>query len=282
MRMPAQRNFKTKEIVPIKFNGQGIMIDSLNGDLLLTAMLTAGVSGAGVVSGAGTSATEEIPSASVAEIGMKVIIRADECAAHADTLIESLSSSSWSEILDTPTAKENIFNFHGRFAEEIEKNMKNTMELLQKNKIIPNVYLFMWNGNIHSRKLPVMVATFGEIDRSMLQNVPPSRIILGVPEDGCDDRGFSNRVKGAWVIVKRGGCSFVDKARNVQKVGGTAIIILNTRKKPYLFEMPMGPEGAPDVKIPVFMIPYDSEEEIKFLISNGMSGGNILARVHVL
>ena len=43
MRMPAQRNFKTKEIVPIKFNGQGIMIDSLNGDLLLTAMLTAGV-----------------------------------------------------------------------------------------------------------------------------------------------------------------------------------------------------------------------------------------------
>ena len=84
------------------------------------------------------------------------------------------------------------------------------------------------------------------------------------------------------MIVKRGGCSFVDKARNVQKVGGTAIIVLNTRKKPYLFEMPMGPEGAPDVKIPVFMIPYDSEEEIQFLISNGMSGGNILARVHVL
>jgi hypothetical protein len=224
MRMPAQRNFKTKELVPIDFEGQAVMIDSKNGDLLLAAMLTAG---------------ETESSGSVDEFGLKVVLRADECSAHADTMTQSFSS--WTDALDTP--KENIFDFHGRFAEEIERNKKITIELLSKQKITPNVYLFMWNGNIHSRRLPVMIAKFGEIDRSVLQKEPPSRIIFGIPDDGCDDRGFSNRVKGAWVIVKRGGCSFVDKARTVQKVGGTAIVVLNTRKKPYLFEMPMGPEG---------------------------------------
>ena len=131
----------------------------------------------------------------------------------------------------------------------------------------------------YSRELPVAVGGFGEMDRKKLNEIAPSRIVMGVPEDGCDEKGFSNNVKGAWVIVKRGGCSFLEKARTIQRVGGILGILLNTRKKPYLFEMPHG-EGANDVTIPFVMLPYDSEEEIAFMKRE--SGGHLLGRLNIL
>ena len=77
----------------------------------------------------------------------------------------------------------------------------------------------------------------------------------------------------------------MEKARNIQKVGGTAGLLLNTRKKPYLFEMPVGPEGGNGgIEIPFLMVPFDGEVELNFMLQKSASGGGggVLGRVNIL
>ena len=260
IRMPAKRNFKTKEIIPINFNGHAVMIDSMNGALLHTSILT------------GSTPTKQL------FLNMQGIFKTNECISH--QLEMFATPSIWMKKIDQTTELQKNKNIkftdtQGNTRDVVKDNEK-SLAMIEKSNVVPDGHLIMWNGNKHSRTLPVVIAGFGEIDYQKLIHLPPSRVILGIPEDGCDDKGFSNSVKGAWVIVKRGGCSFVEKVRNIQNVGGTAALIINTRKKPYLFEMPMGPEGAPDLIIPVLQIPMDSVMEIEYMKYEGV---NILGRV---
>ena len=138
-----------------------------------------------------------------------------------------------------------------------------TMSLLKANTNLKiDGELFLWNGFDHARPLPFKVADFGLTQISELRSLHPSRTVKGNPFDGCDEKGFNVNVRGAFVILERGSCSFVDKVMNVQRVGGIMAIIVNTRKKPYLFSLPKGPNGAHGVHIPAIMIGHDSAEEI--------------------
>ena len=235
--------------MPIDFKGQAILINAMNGALIHTSM----------VSGSTPEQT----------FAMSGVLRSAECLKFnvPTTWVDSIHGLNG---IDDST----------RNLETVTKAVENTKSLLiQHNIDSPDGYLYMWNGRTYSRELPVAVGGFGEMDRKKLNEIAPSRIVMGVPEDGCDEKGFSNNVKGAWVIVKRGGCSFLEKARTIQRVGGIMGILLNTRKKPYLFEMPQG-EGANDVTIPFIMLPYDSEEEIAFMKRE--SGGHLLGRLNIL
>ena len=56
-----------------------------------------------------------------------------------------------------------------------------------------------------------------------------------------------------FVLVNRGGCRLVDKARNVQVSGGIGIVVINSKNKP-LIHMPRGELGTDDIEIGVGMV----------------------------
>ncbi|CAJ1069260.1 protease-associated domain-containing protein 1-like [Xyrichtys novacula] len=45
------------------------------------------------------------------------------------------------------------------------------------------------------------------------------------PTDGCTDLEDKEIIQGQVILVERGGCSFVQKARNVEEAGGKAVLI---------------------------------------------------------
>jgi hypothetical protein len=54
---------------------------------------------------------------------------------------------------------------------------------------------------------------------------PPTSLLLADPLDACDI--LLDIAPGAVVLAERGNCSFVDKALNVQKAGGSAMMLFN-------------------------------------------------------
>lgn len=66
---------------------------------------------------------------------------------------------------------------------------------------------------------------------------------LSNPADGCTE--LQTQVHGMWAVVERGGCSFVEKVRNVQRAGAVGVIVLNNEHG--LVHMPAGelPIAAP-------------------------------------
>lgn len=62
-----------------------------------------------------------------------------------------------------------------------------------------------------------------------LSNKTPSRqIVLANPIDGCSSLK-NNNIKGNFVLVQRGGCSFASKAKNVEAHGAAAIVNINNQ-----------------------------------------------------
>ncbi len=248
IRMPAQKNFKTKELLPMDFGGQALMIGLEDGLLINTAL----------------DAWKTMD-------GPRVLLRAAlesfECEGAAGLVAAGGTQPPW------PQAAALLAIEHreavAAAAEAATKRLAST-----STKVTGEVIL--WNGDVHSRPLAMAVADFGLTDPTALAKLRPSRVIIGHPFDGCDEKGFSSNVRGAWVVVERGSCSFVDKVRNVQQVGGTMAIVINTRKKPVLFPMPRGPEGAQDVTIPAIMLAADAAAEITQRLAPNMVG-----RLHV-
>ena len=80
----------------------------------------------------------------------------------------------------------------------------------------------------------------------------PYRVVLGHPISGCDVEGFKVQVRDSVVVVERGNCPFINKARNIQRSGGKGMILVDTRKKK-LTRMPGG-DNHEDVKLPSLMV----------------------------
>ncbi|XP_020499548.1 protease-associated domain-containing protein 1 [Labrus bergylta] len=50
-------------------------------------------------------------------------------------------------------------------------------------------------------------------------------LVPAEPADGCTDLEDTEMIQGQVILVERGGCSFVQKARNVEEAGGKAVLI---------------------------------------------------------
>lgn len=136
--------------------------------------------------------------------------------------------------------------------------------------------LHVWNGQ-RIESFDIMLAQFGH---GWSHN--PVRIVIGNPLSGCDERGFSVNVQNSIVIVERGECSFVDKARLIQKVGGIGMVCVNSMKRPRLLMMPAGPDGATDVRIGGLMIESGAMDTLKNMLAETPNGkGTMIARVQV-
>ncbi len=78
------------------------------------------------------------------------------------------------------------------------------------------------------------------------------RLVTADSLNGCDSRQHGPTARGAIIIVRRGGCSFTDKAISAAKVGGKGVIIVNTDDS--IMRMPAA-KGLAPIKIEAAM--YD-------------------------
>ena len=106
----------------------------------------------------------------------------------------------------------------------------------------------------------------------------PVRAVIGDPITACDEKGFANNIRGAYVILQRGGCSFEEKARKVQQTGGRGMIVVDNRRgepKP----MTPGDSGAKDIKIPCVMVKKGSLAEMQSIEAMSHAGNNMVGRM---
>eukprot|EP00605_Chrysophyceae_sp_TOSAG23-4_P000877 GSChrysophyteH1.ASY1.ANO1.968.1 assembled CDS len=82
----------------------------------------------------------------------------------------------------------------------------------------------------------------------------PLNLVMAQPPFGCDPAEYTVRVTGkAVAILRGGGCSFGIKVINAQKLGATAVVIVNTDDAKTLRLMAL-PDEVPMIDIPCIMI----------------------------
>jgi hypothetical protein len=119
----------------------------------------------------------------------------------------------------------------------------------------PRMQMFVWNvrssrfleGVAPARpRVPVATAEFGAASYDLTAEVAGVDDGVGVPDDACEAFPAAAVFPGRIALVARGGCLFVDKARNVQAAGASAMVVVN--------DVPGGPISmsgtAPDVAMP--------------------------------
>lgn len=84
------------------------------------------------------------------------------------------------------------------------------------------------------------------------------KIVYAEPFRLCSKLKLSNEeIKGKIMIVERGDCTFVDKARKAQEAGAIAVIVADNVPGSSASDQPMfamSGDGKDDVKIPVVFI----------------------------
>lgn len=97
--------------------------------------------------------------------------------------------------------------------------------------------------------LPFVRAEFGQ-----RPSCKPLKIITASPSNACGAFSNERSMRGRYVLVDRGMCTFLDKASNVQAAGGVGMILLNDAGKAEV--MPNDPEDdrSSQVVIPSIMI----------------------------
>ncbi len=84
------------------------------------------------------------------------------------------------------------------------------------------------------------------------------------------------------VLVDRGNCSFVTKARNIQKIGGQIALIINHEQN-FKDILAISDDGSgSDVEITAILIPEKEGEVIKNFFNRNKDNHNILKEVNIL
>ena len=82
-------------------------------------------------------------------------------------------------------------------------------------------------------------------------------------------------------MIDRGSCTFVTKARNVQKIGGSLALIIDNRDE-NIENVIMSDDGTgSDIIIPTIMISKEDGEKIKEFMKRNKNDYNVLASLVV-
>jgi hypothetical protein len=83
------------------------------------------------------------------------------------------------------------------------------------------------------------------------------------------------------VMVDRGSCSFVTKARNVEKIGGALALVVNNKQED-LDQVLMADDGTgADIFIPTIMISQEDGDKIKEFFRKNKNDGPVLSNIVV-
>ncbi|KAK3921243.1 ER degradation-enhancing alpha-mannosidase-like protein 3 [Frankliniella fusca] len=107
--------------------------------------------------------------------------------------------------------------------------------------------------------IPAGPAHFGKILRLPSDKVT-AKVGVALPVRGCETLNWPQMLSGRIVILERGDCMFVEKARRIQKAGAVAGIVIDhtvgtSVTKSTMFAM--SGDGVDDVSIPMAFLFYD-------------------------
>ncbi|KAL7292134.1 hypothetical protein TKK_0014209 [Trichogramma kaykai] len=141
----------------------------------------------------------------------------------------------------------------------------------QQLETVPMLVTYVKPGTQQKVSLMAGPAHFGP---DLKNQVLSAKVVLANPSLGCEDIGNAEDVKGAIVVVDRGNCMFIDKARKIQKAGGIAGIVLDNvlgssiRNSP-LFAMSGDGKPVEDVTIPfVFLYSVEASQLLEAIVSS--------------
>lgn len=103
------------------------------------------------------------------------------------------------------------------------------------------------------------------------ENSIHQKIVYANPLKLCSDLLNANEVKDRIIIVERGECTFVDKARKAQEASAVAVIVIDNVPGSSSKESPMfamSGDGVKDVTIPVVFIFQKDAEVLHAAIKN--------------
>mmetsp|Transcript_24738 Transcript_24738/g.32304 ORF Transcript_24738/g.32304 Transcript_24738/m.32304 type:complete len:591 (-) Transcript_24738:267-2039(-) len=104
------------------------------------------------------------------------------------------------------------------------------------------------------------------------------KIAIANPKDACQP--LENKVKGMYVLVNRGHCSFSVKAEMVQGGDGAGMILVNSKHSGPEFPMQLDQAHQPgQITIPAVMISKESAREIKVLMKHHKYHGGVKGRL---
>jgi len=123
------------------------------------------------------------------------------------------------------------------------------------------------NTNHPERLYSHLTATFGP---RVSENGMSAQLLMGKPLDLCTYNANLTAYQvthqfGFGLIVRRGGCTFIDKAKNAQSYGAKFLIIANNEND--LIRMGIPPESEDDISVPVVCVSDDSFTRLNMSLS---------------
>ncbi|XP_023547965.1 signal peptide peptidase-like 4 isoform X1 [Cucurbita pepo subsp. pepo] len=125
-----------------------------------------------------------------------------------------------------------------------------------------------WINGIEATEYVGVGARFGPTLESKEKHATHTRVALADPPDCCSTP--KNRLAGEVILVRRGNCSFTDKANIAENANASAILIINNSKE--LFKM-VCEKNETDViiGIPAVMLPQDAGDSLEKDLKENMS-----------
>ncbi|HEX8255298.1 MAG TPA: PA domain-containing protein [Thermoanaerobaculia bacterium] len=172
------------------------------------------------------------------------------------------------------------------------------MSEAERNASVINTGKLVWNGsnvraNVSSHLRPITTLTitepstiaanydigtaaFGPIASSAAMS---GRVVSALDEittegpsvtDGCTAFTNAGAIAGNVALVDRGGCTFVEKARNAQNAGATGLIVADNRRD--TCQPPSMGGEATDITIPIVSITLDDGAKLRSQIGSDVRG----------
>eukprot|EP00937_MAST-01D_sp_MAST-1D-sp2_P004856 g4856.t1 len=93
----------------------------------------------------------------------------------------------------------------------------------------------------------------------------PRPLALPVPASGCGEVQNDAEVRGRVAVVRRGGCFFAEKARNMQEAQAAGVVVVNSEGSA-LVAMPAGELPVHDLSISAIMVPHAAGAALENLV----------------
>jgi hypothetical protein len=125
-------------------------------------------------------------------------------------------------------------------------------------------------------KFPYAIAEFGPSLASLANRTV--ELVGAKPPSGCE-LANAKEVVGKVVLVQRGGCMFVEKAKAAQDAGAIAIIITNNQPELMVLSADVSGKIGKTIKIPAMMVTEDGGRQLVAAVGQKKGGEGLVIEV---
>ncbi|XP_014209956.1 ER degradation-enhancing alpha-mannosidase-like protein 3 isoform X2 [Copidosoma floridanum] len=161
--------------------------------------------------------------------------------------------------------------------QDAEEGQMFMQEILELNKHVPlethPILVNFVNPNIQPPQKISLLGGPAQFGADMKNHRVTGKVVIANPSLACDKLDNDDQLNGMIAVIDRGDCQFIDKARNIQKAGAIAGIVLDnipttSYEKSILFAMSSDGKSINDVTIPfVFLFGVEASQLVQAIIS---------------